>query len=174
MASVMEAFDQFHADLLWPSPEWFKFLLYVIRPRAHARVGPPDLSGWPEGTRLKSFELFDDPWPVIVELYEIYPPVLPCQAEQRLLDALAEMCERGAVISFYMFDGNLGDISDLFSGSVAQGTYGVAIPGQVPHLQMDPHARAEAAWADLLDEAAEYLYRLFPDLKRLYRNHDST
>jgi hypothetical protein len=144
-----------------------EFLLYGLRTDNSAPFYGPSIARWPKDTAVTDFWLKDDPWPVVVELFEIHTPTLPEQYQERLSSALLELTEQGATLSWFMFDGGFGGVTHFFTPWEVEQTYGIAIPRQGAKLAISQSSRTDLSWAKLLAEASEYLYRKHPDLLSL-------
>lgn len=109
-----DGLTEFLATVTWSGTGRYEFLLYAVRPRDDPPFRPPALSQWPEDTRIHTFWLQDEPWPIVIELFEMRALRLPEAYDNALALALAELMQQGATLSWYMFDGVFGDISQLF------------------------------------------------------------
>lgn len=142
-------------------------LLYSIRVKNTKAFTEPNLDKWPIGTTYEHFSLHDDPWPVTIELFEIYTPSLPENCELLLRNHLSESVNQGSLLSWYMFDCTFGSIADLFIPWLSEGTYGIAGPNHQPVLAISKSSRQKPEWHQLLEEAATHLYAKYPSLKEV-------
>lgn len=144
-----------------------EFLLYALRARKAAPVHVPNLSAWPKGTDAAVYLLANDPWPVVVELFEIRSPAPPDDIERALFSALLDLMYQGATLGWYMFDAAFGGIRPLFTPWTIEQTYGVCIPWRVIGLALTRAQRQSPSWADLLAEATEHVNRTHAQIEHL-------
>jgi hypothetical protein len=114
---------------------------------------------------VQRFELSDDRWPIVIDLFEVYTPSLPDDYVALLTALLVQMDQAGTVLAWYMYDGAFGAIGDLFSPWQAAQTYGVVFPNHMPTLAIRDSDRHDPAWNVLLSQAAHSLYTRYPELK---------
>ena len=167
----MKDLEQFIEAITWMGRHRYQFLLYGLRARNAPPFAAPDLSAWPQGTSVTPFALADDPWPVVVELFEIYSPVFPDHHERVLFSTMLDLAAQGPTIAWYLFDGAFGGITPLFTPWHRQQTYGLCIPWRAAGLALDDGQRKSRLWADLLAEATAHVDRQHPALRQLARDY---
>jgi hypothetical protein len=158
----------FVENINWLGEDRLQFLLYAMRARNVPELEMPDLSTWPLGARSKRFLLNDEPWPIMIDLFERETPALPKNFPAILGEELTMLVEQGAVISWFMFEGAFGDIRRLFLPEQSETIYGIAWPGQPAMLAITQEARQHARWHDLLTVAAKYLEARYPNIRNIY------
>jgi hypothetical protein len=156
----------YHTD---PNGDGYGLMLYGIRDMNSPVLAPRDWSIWGSQVDTMDFCLFDDIWPVRVDLYEIYFPHMPPDLDSVIKTALADFLSQGAVLAFFMFDFTFGSIDEfLESEHEARGTYGIAFPGQAPVTALSEALRQEPAWGEIARAASRHLYTVYPELRTLY------
>ena len=134
----------YHTD---ENGDGYGLMLYGIRDIKSPVLAPRDWAIWGPQVDTMDFCLFDDIWPVRVDLYEIYIPHMPPDLDSVIKAALADFLSQGAVLTFFMFDVTFGSIDTfLESEHETTGTYGIAFPGQAPVTALSPEKRREPAW----------------------------
>ncbi|MBN1121115.1 MAG: hypothetical protein JXJ17_08555 [Anaerolineae bacterium] len=157
---------------LTSQPGFLRFLLYCIRPNQSADIPPPDLSDWNPRTTTVNYNLGGKPaqWPVVLQLYEIESPSLPDQLEARFQSLLEHMVLHGAVLSWFMFEGAFGDISNLFTEWTVPLTYGICYEGFGPIVAVSYKGRQEKSWCEYLFDANSILYTKYPELRMIKKD----
>jgi hypothetical protein len=159
--------DNFVAILTSMGNDVLEFLLYGVRAVGSLGFEEVDLSLWPTGSTVRRFEMYDEGWPIIIELFEIQTPHLPVEYDEVLKSGLASLILQGATLSWYMFEGAFGDVPNLFIPWQVENTYGICLPGPQLYLALTDTSRKEKAWHEVMNQAAAYLHTNFPDLNSL-------
>lgn len=168
---AQDGFDYFHDEAfgLWDDEAGYSFMLYGVRDVAAPTLVPTEMSLWGPGHQSRYYCIYDDIWPIRVDLYEIYCPRLPKDVAQVLGAMMCGLLAQGALLSFCMFDGTFMDITELLESEwYFRGTYGIAIPGQAPVTALSPEKRQEPAWIEAMLAASRHLYTAYPELRTLY------
>jgi len=169
LQAIGQDLEQFIAAITGEGKQHYQFLLYGMRARHVPPFASPDLSAWPQGTNVTPFALADDPWSVVVELFEISSPVFPDDHERVLFSTMLDLAAQGPTLAWYMFDGAFGGVTPLFTPWHRQQTYGLCIPWRAAGLTLDGGQRKSRLWAHLLAEATAHVDRLHPPLRQLAR-----
>ncbi len=123
------AFFHDEAEMLWDDEAGYSFMLYGVRDVAAPPLAPTEMSLWGPGHQSRYYCIYDDIWPIRVDLYEIYCPRLPKDVAHVLGAMMCGLLAQGALLSFFMFDGTFMDITELLESEwYFHGTYGIALP----------------------------------------------
>ncbi len=163
------AFFHDEAEMLWDDEAGYSFMLYGVRDVAAPPLAPTEMSLWGPGHQSRYYCIYDDIWPIRVDLYEIYCPRLPKDVAHVLGAMMCGLLAQGALLSFFMFDGTFMDITELLESEwYFHGTYGIALPGGEPAVALSDGERHEATWKEAMLAAARHLYTAYPGLRTLY------
>jgi len=170
MANISDT-EQFIIDVSPFAGENLEILLYSVRSPDAPCFTAPDLCGWPGGTNVSNFYLYDEDWPpregwpILVELFTIKTPYLVEPFEEFLVLAMMSFIKQGATVSWCMFEGAFGGIQPLFTPWIAQNSYGIAIAGRSPKLAISAYSRNQGTWLHEFELALEYVNDQHPKLR---------
>lgn len=164
---MINRFSKFKHYVTPMGKDYLEFLLYGLRSEERDRVESIKLTSWPDPTTLSYYELGGEDWPALVDLITIHVPLSSIVTLDALTSAMESMVSEGAIVSWYMFDGAFGDISDIFNSWEVVNTYGIYLPEQGAFLALTEEERTKKEWQLLLSDARRIVYQRFPTLKAL-------